>query len=145
MAQHIAVLGSRHFQNVDLVMEYVASLDDSTIVLSGGAKGVDTMAERCARERRLEVKIFEADWDRYGSRAGPMRNARIVAEADKVVAFWDGKSRGTLNSVVQTVEAGKPVLVFNEAGDLVDLKDVLIAAEQLGVLASMERAKRRAI
>lgn len=144
MTQRIAVVGSRHFQNADLVTKFIASLDDSAIVLSGGAQGVDTMAERCARQRSLKVEIFTADWERYGSKAGPMRNARIVAEADKVVAFWDGKSRGTLNSVVQMVESGKPALVFDEAGDPVALEDVLDAAKRLGVLASMERAKRRA-
>jgi hypothetical protein len=57
--------------------------------------------------------VYQANWDRLGRKAGPLRNAHIVANADRVVAFWDGKSRGTLNTVVQADRAGLPIEVFD--------------------------------
>ena len=90
-----------------------------TVVVSGGARGVDSIAEVAARDRGLEVVVFQAGWDRLGRKAGPIRNAKIVANADRVVAFWDGSSRGTLNTLGQALRAGLPVEVFDSEGQRV--------------------------
>src|SRR5262249_41900095 len=120
-AERIAIVGSRAYPRLDLVEAFVASLPPGTVVLSGGARGVDTVAEIAARERRLEVVVFHADWARLGRKAGPTRNAEIVASADRVVGFWDGSSRGTLNTLGQALRAGLPVEVFDSEGQPVPL------------------------
>jgi hypothetical protein len=110
----VAIVGSRwpHFADPRAVAEYVLSLPEGTEVLSGGAPGVDTWAVQVADDvMRFGCTIFRADWDRYGRSAGPRRNADIVRTADRVVAFWDGKSPGTFDTLRKAREAGKPVEV----------------------------------
>lgn len=95
----IAIVGSRDYRSPATVTDYVAALPVDTIIVSGGARGVDTWAERAARARGLAVEIYPANWDKYGKRAGFVRNHDIVKAADKIVAFWDGQSRGTAHSI----------------------------------------------
>lgn len=73
--------------------------------ISGGASGVDSWAEEAFDEiiakypESVSKRIFQADWDTYGKSAGYRRNELIVAAADKVIAFWDGESRGTKHTI----------------------------------------------
>lgn len=66
-----------------------------TEIISGGAKGVDTMAERYAREHNIPFTIYTANWARDGQSAGYKRNVVMAENAEALVAIWDGKSRGT--------------------------------------------------
>ena len=106
-----AVVGSRTFSDYGLLSD---ALDEAqrggeviTEIISGGARGADTLAERYAAERGIPVKIFKPDWQLYGRSAGMIRNADIVGEADRVAAFWDGESHGTGNSIQLAREQGK--------------------------------------
>lgn len=108
----VAIVGSRNWQGQYQIGKYVESLPPDTEVVSGGARGVDMMAEHAARKRGLKVTVFLADWDKYGKAAGFLRNGQIVAHADKVVAFWDGKSRGTLDTIQKARAAGKDVEIY---------------------------------
>jgi len=110
----VAIVGSRNYQDLNRVTRYVASLPADTIVVSGGARGVDHEAECAARQRGLAVLIFPANWNAYGKSAGYRRNAQIVAVADYVVAFWDGVSKGTLHSMKLAEQQGKRVIVNPE-------------------------------
>jgi hypothetical protein len=87
-------------------MRYVVSAVDAAGVLreiaeivSGGAKGVDTLAIEYARKHSIPCKIFPPDWKKYGSRAGPLRNAEMAVYADYGIAVWDGQSRGTAHMI----------------------------------------------
>jgi hypothetical protein len=60
---------------------------------------------------------FPADWDTHGKAAGFMRNQLIVDNCDKVTAFWDGKSKGTLDTITRAVKAGKTVVIFGGNGE----------------------------
>jgi len=82
-----------------------------TEIVSGGAKGADTLAEQFAKENNLPVKIFKPDWAKYGRGAGPVRNKQIVEYADKVIAFWDGESKGTKSSIDLAEKSGKLLTV----------------------------------
>jgi hypothetical protein len=119
----------------------VESLPTETIVVSGGAKGVDQWAEEAARLHGLEVVVFRADWKRLGSKAGPLRNKEIVDSVSEVIDFWDMASRGTLNTVVLAVEAGRAVTIFDPEGNEVALQRALAAAEESGVVAGIRRAR----
>jgi hypothetical protein len=94
------------------VREFVDGLPDTVTVVSGGARDVDCVAEARAAENGLGVESIRPDWS-TGRGAGLARNSDIVARADCVVAFWDGASRGTMDTVGKARAAGKPVWVID--------------------------------
>jgi predicted Rossmann fold nucleotide-binding protein DprA/Smf involved in DNA uptake len=104
----VAIVGSRGWQDADAIRAYVDSLPNGTTVVSGGALGVDSIAEHAADKRGLAV-VDVPDYARYGGKAPLVRNEQIVAAADRVVAFWDGKSTGTAHTIGLARKAGKPV------------------------------------
>lgn len=108
----IAIVGSRDYLNLDEVRDYVNSLPDDTIIITGGAKGVDKAAELAACARGLTVVIHEAEWNKHGKAAGPIRNTVIVNDCDKLVAFWDEQTPGTKDSISKAAKAGKLEQVF---------------------------------
>jgi len=113
----IAIIGSRDFPDLDLVRRFVTELPRSTVVVSGGARGVDQAAEGAAEACGLEVIVLKPDWDGLGKRAGLIRNEDIIDEADRVVAFWDGSSKGTIHALKLAVESNKPIRVFGSDGE----------------------------
>lgn len=109
---YVAIVGSREFSDEEAVRVYVRALPKDTTVVSGGARGVDSWAANEARKIGLALVIVTADWKKLGKKAGFVRNKEIVRLADRVVAFWDQKSRGTQHTIKLTVDAGKPLVVF---------------------------------
>ena len=114
---NVAIVGSRDFNDYDLMYNsfcrYVLRQNPEKVELvSGGAQGADTLAERLS-EQLFDKKphIFYANWDRYGKAAGPMRKEQIVRRADIVLAFWNGKSRGTKDTINKAIKAKKPVII----------------------------------
>lgn len=98
----LAVVGSRSFSDYDLLKEKLDKIHSRKtvrLVVSGGAAGADRLAEKWAGENGIEVKVFFPDWQKYGKRAGFLRNEQIIESADVVIAFWDGHSRGTQHSI----------------------------------------------
>ncbi len=81
-------------------------------IVSGGATGTDAMAERFAREMEIDLIVFSADWKKYGLRAGPIRNTRIVNESDYMIAFPSRKSgKGTQDSIRKAQKKGISVVI----------------------------------
>lgn len=97
-SKKIAVVGSRGFDDYNKMKKILDGFDIKLIV-SGGAKGADSLAERYAVENDIETIIFEPEWNKYGMKAGYLRNIKIVDSADIIIAFWDGESKGTLHSI----------------------------------------------
>ena len=93
----IAVIGSRTFGNSDLLNSELSLLNQSFILISGGAKGVDQMAEAYADTNGYSKIIYKPDYKSFGKNAPVVRNTEIVDAADFVIIFWDGKSKGTLD------------------------------------------------
>jgi hypothetical protein len=110
----VAIVGSRTFRDLNRVRRYVRELPPDSVVISGGARGVDITAQRAAEEHGLKTKIFLPEWDKYGKSAGFKRNTLIVQACDHLVAFWDGTSRGTKHSIDLAKQQGKPVDIFEE-------------------------------
>ena len=81
-------------------------------IVSGGARGVDSMAERYAEHHGLTMKVFKADWDRYSRSAGYIRNAEIAKYSDMCIALWDGKSKGTKNTISLFKKMNKTVVII---------------------------------
>lgn len=111
----VAIVGSRDFPDLAVVRRYVSRLPIGTTVVSGGARGVDSMAETTARECGLKVISYKADWKGKGKGAGFERNQDIIGTATRVVAFWDGKSCGTQHSIGLAKRWGKPVEIVLSA------------------------------
>lgn len=97
------VVGSRSFEDYGLLsrkLDKILSNHKDVTIVSGGARGADTLAERYAKEHGYGLRIFYPDWDRFGKSAGYRRNEamhRFISEHEHrgCVCFWDGKSRGT--------------------------------------------------
>ncbi len=131
----IAMIGSRVFNDEHLirteVMGWFYGQPIQHEFVSGGAKGADSIAEHWVdylnEEKYIEWKnpnstqpsrvktkktIFLPDWDKYGKRAGFIRNELIIKEADLVIAFWDGQSKGTKHSIDLAIAQGKPTNIY---------------------------------
>lgn len=108
----VAVIGSRGFNDYELVKTTLSSLN-ITLLVSGGAKGADSLGERYAKENNINTLIFKPDWEKHGKAAGMIRNTDIVNNAETIIAFWDGESKGTKDSITKAEKLGKKVLIFN--------------------------------
>jgi hypothetical protein len=100
----LAIIGSRDFNDYDKVVHYVDfhfCIDSNRVdeIVSGGAKGADALGKKFANEFKLKYTEFPADWNKHGKSAGYIRNEQIIKHSDKVIAFWDGKSKGTMHSI----------------------------------------------
>ena len=104
----IAIIGSRNIGEIDLD-KYVVHCDE---IITGGARGVDTCAEEYANEHGIKVTVITPDYNRYGRGAPIVRNKEIVDLSDKVLAFWDGSSRGTLSVINYARKTEKPCEVI---------------------------------
>ena len=104
----LAVIGSRGL-NVE-IEAYLPK--ETTIIISGVAKGIDTLAEEYADKNGIAKLIFLPEYERFGKSAPIIRNKKIVEEADFIVALWDGKSRGTKFTIEYARKRKKPVRVF---------------------------------
>ena len=104
----IAVIGSRGIQIPD-IEKYLPK--ECSEIVSGGAIGVDTCAANFARERNIPLTEFLPLYKKYGRAAPIVRNKQIVEYADEVIAFWDGKSRGTFFVIQYCKETGTPCKV----------------------------------
>ena len=112
----VAVVGSRHWWPPWIIHAFIRTLDVDDVVVSGGAAGADTMAWNFTMLHcpHLLLRELEADWDRYGRAAGPIRNQKVVDASDWVAAFWDGrvKKSGTLDTVRRAMRADKCVFIY---------------------------------
>jgi len=111
----VIIAGSRSFNDYEVFEDSMDELSyflHPTMILSGLAHGADTMALQWAAEEDLPVKKFPADWDKYGKAAGPIRNQYMADEANALVAFWDGESRGTKSMIDLALKAGLIVIVI---------------------------------
>lgn len=117
----IAVVGSREFKYPSFISDKMINLFGGTYNLtfiSGGALGVDSIAEKCVDDfnetfhANITKVIYKPNWEKYGKKAGFLRNQQIVDEAEKLIAFWDGESKGTKNSIDLAIKKGIPVDIY---------------------------------
>ena len=110
----IAIVGSRSI-TADIPEKCIP--DNTTEIFSGGAKGIDTSARNYAREHHIFLTDILPEYDLYGKSAPLIRNDLIISLADKVIIFWDGKSRGTNYIVKKCREINKPFDLYLYDGD----------------------------
>ncbi len=116
----IAIVGGRDFSDYPLLknkmLEVIKKIKNVSTkiqieIVSGGAKGADSLAEKFAEEFYLPIKIFPADWNKNGRAAGFIRNKEIWDYVDMGVAFWDGLSKGTRHSIDLSKQLNKKLII----------------------------------
>jgi hypothetical protein len=122
----IAVIGSRGFDDYYL-LEKILREENISLLITGCAKGADSLAINYAKENNISILKKEAKWNdlshedaiikthtdgkKYDAKAGIRRNTEIIEEADKVIAFWDGTSKGTLDSLNKAKRLKKQIKI----------------------------------
>ena len=104
----LAIIGSRVCPPID-ISSYLSFTPDT--IVSGGAMGVDTYAREYAKMKGLKLIEFFPNYEKYGKCAPLERNKLIVDACDGVLAFWDGKSKGTKYVIDYAKEKGKPITI----------------------------------
>lgn len=110
----LAIIGSRSFKDYNklcIEVNKLREIEEITTIVSGGANGADLLGKKYAQDCYLDYKEYPAEWDKYGKSAGFRRNVDIVNNSDIVLAFWDGKSRGTKHSIDLATKSGKKVII----------------------------------
>ncbi|MGN0181889.1 MAG: hypothetical protein ACI4DP_05700 [Candidatus Ornithomonoglobus sp.] len=106
----LLILGSRSITDMDLSIYIPQGVD---LIISGGAKGVDALAERYAEKHRINKLIIYPKYEKYGKAAPIKRNKEMIDLADHILAFWDGTSKGTKSSIDYAIKKGKKIDVIN--------------------------------
>ena len=115
----LAVVGSRTFSDFKYLKK-ILEFHTCTQIISGGARGADLLAQQYAAEKGIAYKEFLPDWEHEGKKAGMLRNIQIVDACDEVVAFWDGTSKGTANTIKLAEKAGKSVYKYWSEPDIME-------------------------
>lgn len=109
----VAIVGSRDFTDYERFKKAIEGVVfEGDTIISGGARGADSLARRYAVEKGLQYVELPAQWETYGKSAGFRRNQQIVEEAEFVVAFWDYESKGTKSTIDLAIKSEKLIYVI---------------------------------
>ena len=99
----VIIAGSRDFNNYELLRNkcnrILSNVKEDITIVSGKARGADSLGEKYAKEKGYKIEEYAANWDNYGKAAGYIRNEQMAKNADYLIAFWDGESRGTKHMI----------------------------------------------
>lgn len=110
------IAGSRDFDSYHEMVRLLPRHEIS-VVISGKARGADRLGERWAISNGVPVEGYPAQWDLYGKSAGYRRNEEMARNAEQLIAFWDGKSRGTKHMIDIALRHNLRVTVYKKKGD----------------------------
>ena len=105
----LLIVGSRSIKNYDISKHIPA---ETELIISGGAEGIDSIAEEYADKHKISKLILRPKYEKYGKAAPLKRNELMVELADEVMALWDGVSRGTKYTVEYAMKKNKTVKVI---------------------------------
>jgi len=111
----LAIVGTRNFSNYFIFKKIIENhIHNVKLIISGGAKGADSLAAKFAREKEVQLIEYKPDYKKYGRSAPLQRNTLIVENADKVIAFpsKENKSNGTWDSIYKARKLGKEVIII---------------------------------
>lgn len=116
----VVVSGGRDFSNWEFLSKKLDEIfmsevfgESSPMIIVGDARGADAMAARYAAKRNIPVKVCRANWKEYPKTAGFILNQEMLAQATHLIAFWNGKSRGTQHIIALAQRKGIPCRVFH--------------------------------
>ena len=113
----LIIAGGRNFNDYnrlecevnEFIFDITTGNDVKIQIISGGAKGADFLGEKFAKENGFEVVSKKADWNKYGKAAGPIRNTEMAKIGTHLIAFWDGRSKGTKHMIQEAHKRGLKV------------------------------------
>ena len=109
----ILIAGSRTITDYQKFVNFIwKEISSEDIIISGGAKDIDTFAYNFARDNAIQINIFFPSWSEHGIKAGILRNEIMVKECDKALIIWDGISRGTQSTINFLEKYNKPYKLF---------------------------------
>lgn len=117
MIKRVVVAGSREYLNYTEAEKFIDACiseiknEYELIFISGGCRGADKLGERYAKEHNFKIEYYLAEWDKYGKKAGIIRNEIMAKRGDFVICFWDGKSKGTKSMIKYAEENQKPLRI----------------------------------
>lgn len=114
--KYISVVGSRGFGDYDFFLDnvnyYTRDIKEAITFVSGAANsGADALIAKFCKEHDVPIIEYKAEWSKYGKSAGLKRNVLIIEKSDFVLAFWDGKSRGTAHTIKLAKKLNKPLRI----------------------------------
>ena len=119
----VIIAGGRDISDYKAVEEACAACGwPITEVVSGTARGVDRLGEQWAEAHNVPVKRMSADWDRFGKRAGYLRNQEMVNYADALILVWSGTSNGSAHTlaIAKTMNHIRPFKIYEVIVPLTD-------------------------
>lgn len=112
--RRFAIVGSRSFNNYYIVYKTLKRyLPEKALIVSGEAKGADTLAQIYALQNGYMFDAYPAKWEQYGRSAGMKRNVDMIQNSDNVIAFWDGNSPGTKNFIDLAKKRNMPCIIID--------------------------------
>ncbi len=136
----VIIAGSRNIESMPTIRDAMKCAIEAeniipTVLISGTAVGVDKCGIQWAEENGLPIRRFPALWDKYGKRAGYVRNAQMADNADALVAVWDGVSKGTKHMINIARSRQLRVFIFfvNQPKEVVWKKSVYRGEEVIGM------------
>lgn len=113
----VIIAGGRDFSDYDLLKSkcdyYLSNILEDICIISGGADGADYLGELYAKELGYDLITYHANWTKHGRAAGPIRNVAMAKNADLLIAFWDGKSKGTDHMITTAKMFNLKIRVIN--------------------------------
>jgi aspartate aminotransferase-like enzyme len=117
----ILVSGSRYYKNYRKILSFLTRMKQKhseVIVVEGGARGADTLARKACEKLNIKCKEYNANWEKYGRAAGPIRNQQMLDDNDdiEIVAIFHeelNKSKGTKDMLKRARKANKEIVKFN--------------------------------
>lgn len=110
----LLVCGSRNWTAKEKIFRAIQDAKPTELI-AGGCRGADVLAEAIAKEQGIPVRVFPADWETHGKKAGPLRNQKMVDEKpDLCLAFMRPESVGSWDTVAKCKKAGIPVQIIFE-------------------------------
>lgn len=118
---YLLICGSRSYSNYyefEKVADFLLKNKKDIVVVSGGSKGADKLAEEYCHNKNIEIIIFNAEWNKYGKSAGFRRNTEMISfikdkEQKGILAFWDMESKGTGHSIKLAKKENIPIRIFD--------------------------------
>lgn len=108
------IAGGRDFASLAFMTKTMdAIVPQPTVVVSGTAKGADTTGELWAKTRNIPIERYPAEWNKYGKSAGYRRNELMASKATRLVAFWDGQSKGTKHMIDIATHMGLEIYIVH--------------------------------
>jgi hypothetical protein len=122
----LIIAGGRTFEDYQTLKEFADRVSGDCLemtVISGTAAGADTLGERWAAEEGWLLELYPANWDTYGKRAGYVRNELMAYNADTLLAFWDGESKGTKHMIDIALAKGLDVHIIQYIPEIPEAPD----------------------